>query len=342
MNNSLSRRSFIRKSSTAAIVGMLSGWADAATPTDRLGNILPQRILTRNGEKTTAFGLGGHHIGKLDDAALAERICERSIELGVRFFDNARVYFSGRAEEYFGRFLVPKYRDDIFIMTKSAGKTLDAMRTDLEESLKAMRTDRVDLWQIHGIGKPDEVDDRVANGVIDAALEAREQGKTRYIGFTGHANPKTHLHFLSLLEKRGIELDTCQMPLNLVDPQFESFEKNVLPVLTKRSYGVLAMKTMAGGSMMGKSISRDPNHAKRLGVPMVNELANISFAEMHQYVYSLPISVLISGCMTIEELEHNVQTLVDYKNLTDEKKTALLARAAPFAGEIVENYKRIL
>ena len=129
----------------------------------------------------------------------------------------------------------------------------------MEESLKALKTDYVDLWQIHTFTTPEDVDNRLKAGVLDVFLEAKQQGKARYIGFTGHQNPKTHLHFLKKLDEMGIEMDTVQMPLNVCDPSFESFEKNVLPVLLQKKYGIIAMKTMAGGSMMGDRIDTTPN-----------------------------------------------------------------------------------
>ncbi len=243
------RREFIRKASAAAALTFMMDWAMGKAESDKLGDILPQRQLIRNGEKVTAFSLGGYHLGLTDVPSEAQQMIERSLELGIRFFDNARGYNNGRSEEYMGQFLTPKYREDIFLMTKAPAKTGDGVRKMLDESLKALKTDYVDLWQIHALGSPEDVDERINAGVLDAFLEAKEQGKAKYIGFTGHQNPVTHLHFLDFLEKRGLELDTCQMPLNVCDPSFESFEKHVLPVLLEREYGVIAMKTMAGGSM---------------------------------------------------------------------------------------------
>ena len=212
----------------------------------------------------------------------------------------------------------------------------------MDESLRALKTDHVDLWQIHALQSPQDVDERLKEGVLDAFLEAKETGKTRYLGFTGHRNPITHLHFLSKLEKLGIELDTCQMPLNVCDPSFESFQHKVLPVLLKKAYGVIAMKTMAGGSMMGGRIDTTPRAIRTQDIPDVVSKTKLSHANLHQYVYSLPISSLISGCRFTYELEENVQVLRDMKKIskTDLKKLEELAK--PYAGLIVENYKRVL
>lgn len=336
------RRQFIKKTATVAALGLVADWASAARSTDKWGNILPQRRLIRNGEKVTAFSLGGYHLGLTDKPKEAERMIERSMQLGVRFFDNARGYNNGRSEEYMGKFLTPKYRDKVFIMTKAPARTGDGVRKQLDESLKALNTDYLDLWQIHAIRTPEDVDRRIEEGVLDAFLEAKEKGKTRYIGFTGHRNPKTHLHFLKRLDELGIEMDTCQMPLNVCDPSFESFEKHVLPVLLEKQYGVIAMKTMAGGSMMGGRIDTTPDDIRTKDIPDVVSDTPITAANLHQYVYSLPVSSLCSGCRTIREMEDNIDVLNGMKNISDEDKQKLISYAKPFAGLTVENYKRVL
>ena len=336
------RREFLRKAGVAAAgMGLMLEWANASPGSDRLGEMLPQRQLLRNGEKVTSFCLGGYHLGLADHPGDAEKMIERSIELGVRFFDNARRYNGGRSEEYMGRFLTPKYRDDIFLMTKAPEKTGEGVRQQLEESLKALNTDHLDLWQIHALATPQDVDDRINAGVLDVFLEAKEKKLTRYIGFTGHRNPATHLHFLEFLEKRGLEFDTCQMPLNVCDPSFESFEKNVLPVLLEREYGVIAMKTMAGGSMMGGRIDTTPADIATKDIPDVVGMSDLTLANLHQYVYSLPVSSLCSGCRFTYELDENVAVLRNLKELSDTDKEKLIELAKPYAGLIVENYKRV-
>jgi predicted aldo/keto reductase-like oxidoreductase len=182
----------------------------------------------------------------------------------------------------------------------------------------------------------------MANGVLDAFLEAKAKGKTRYIGFTGHRNPKTHLHLLEFLDKRGLHLDTCQLPLNVCDPSFESFEKHVLPVLLEKEYGVIAMKTMAGGSMMGGRIDTTPDDIRTKDIPDVVAATDLTLANLHQYVYALPISSLCSGCRKLHEIEENVAVLKNLGNLSDEDRKKLVEMAKPYAGQIVENYKRVL
>jgi len=335
------RREFLKKTTALTAYGLFSNWASASSPSDKLGEVLPLRQLIRNGEKTTAFCMGGYHLGLAEDEKMAEKMVDRAIEMGVRFFDNARVYHRGYSEELYGKFLIPKYRDQVFVMTKSYSKTADEARNDLDLSLKALKTDHVDLWQIHTVTTSEDVDERFNNGVIDAFLEAKEKGKTRYIGFTSHQNPSTILHFLDLLDKRGLEMDTCQMPLNVCDPNFESFQHNALPALLDRKYGVIAMKTMAGGSMMGKRIDTTPQEIATEDIPNVVRDAPISYAELHQYVYTLPVSSLCSGCDTLDRLEHNVKVLQGLKSLSKADMRKLEDKVKPFAGYLVENYKRV-
>ncbi len=335
------RRNFLKKSASAAAFSLVADWASAMPIYDKLGETLPQRQLIRNGEKVTSFCLGGYHLGLTEDPKEAEKMVERSMELGVRFFDNARRYNNGRSEEYMGKFLTPKYRDQIFLMSKAPARTGKGVQQQLDESLKALKTDYLDLWQIHTFTTPQDVDNRLRDGVLDVFLEAKEKGKTRYLGFTGHQNPKTHLYFLNKLDELGIEFDTCQMPLNVCDPSFESFQHEVLPVLNKKGYGVIAMKTMAGGSMMGGRIDTTPQDIRTKDIPDVVAKTELTHANLHQYVYSLPVSSLCSGCRFTYELEENVKVLKDFKKLSVEDMDRLVNYAKPYAGLIVENYKRV-
>jgi uncharacterized protein len=336
------RRNFIKKSATLVAFGLVADWASALPASDKLGEVLPQRLLTKDGQKVTSFCLGGYHLGVTDNPKKAQGMVERSLELGVRFFDNARGYNKGRSEEYMGKFLTPKYRDEIFLMTKAPARTGEGVREMLDESLKALNTDYVDLWQIHSINTPEDVDNRIRDGVLDAFLEAKQKGKARYIGFTGHRNPKTHLHFLKRLDELGIELDTCQMPLNVCDPSFESFQKHVLPVLLEKKYGVIAMKTMAGGSMMGGRIDTTPKEIETKDIPDLLAKTALKRENFHQYVYSLPVSSLCSGCRHNYEMEANIKVLKEMKKLSESDMQALVEYAKPYSGGIVENYKRVL
>ena len=336
------RREFLKSSALLGVFGLLHQWASGMPFTDSLGDVLPMRRLIRNGEKVSAFCLGGWHFGQVADESEAGKMVEICMETGVRFYDTARGYQRGGSEERMGRLLVPGYRDHIFLMTKSHARTGEQAREHLELSLRALKTEQLDLWQIHTITTPEDVDQRIENGVLDVFLEAKEEGKTRYIGFTGHQSPLTLLYFLEQLDKRGLEMDTCQMPLNILDPGFESFQKQVLPVLLEKEYGVIAMKTMSGGSMMGKRIDTTPEWIKTDMIPDMLRKTGITPAELHQYVYTLPVSSLVSGCTTLDELKHNIGVLQAFKDLSESDMQGLVEKGRPYAGLIVENYKRVL
>ncbi len=336
------RREFIKSSAVLGVFGMLHQWASALPLADIHGDILPMRRLIRNGEKVTAYTMGGWHLGNEEDPSIAEQMVEMAMEMGVRFFDTARGYQDGGSEERMGRLLVPRYRDQIFLMTKTHARTGEQAREHLELSLRALKTDQLDLWQIHTFTTPEDVDQRIGQGVLDVFLEAKEEGKTRYIGFTGHQSPHTHLHFLKRLEELGLEMDTCQLPINVLDPSFESFQKQVVPVLLEKEYGIIAMKTMSGGSMMGKRIDTTPEWIKTEMIPDMVSETGITPAELHQYVYSLPVSTLVSGCTSLKELEHNISVLQNFRNLSETEMQRLEKIVEPYAGLIVENYKRVL
>ena len=336
------RREFIKSSALIGVFGMLHQWASAVPVADTHGDLLPLRKLTRNGEKVTAYSMGGWHFGNEKDPAIAEKMVEIAMDMGVRFFDNARGYQNGGSEERMGQMIVPKYRDKIFIMTKSHARTGTQAREHLELSLRALKTDRVDLWQIHTLTTREDVDKRIENGVLDEFLKAKEEGKARYIGFTGHQSPITLLYFLNKLDEMGLELDTCQFPVNVLDPSFESFQKQLLPVLLEKEYGIIAMKTMSGGSMMGKRIDTTPEWIKNDMIPDMVKETGITPAELHQYVYSLPVTSLVSGCTRLSELKHNIGVLQNFKNLSDADMERLVELSKPYAGLIVENYKRVL
>jgi predicted aldo/keto reductase-like oxidoreductase len=199
-----------------------------------------------------------------------------------------------------------------------------------------MKTDHLDLWQIHAIQSPDDVDNRIENGVLDEFLKAREEGKVRYLGFTGHTSFKAHLHMLKRLREKGLQLDTCLMPMNLVDPHYDSYIVNVLPELQKEGYGIFAMKTLAFGRLVGAG----PDFlTKRLGKADSLAEVGIGVKELHHYAYSLPICSLCSGCDNPALVEENVGYLKNYQGMDAATRDKLIAKAEPFSGPKMEYYK---
>jgi len=259
-----------------------------ASRSDRLGTLLPLRKLGSSGAVVTNLGVGGDHVGNASEKD-AQAIIEKALEEGVRFFDNAPLYSGGKAEERYGKFLTPKYRDVSFIMTKTlATNRKDALK-DLDASLSRMKTDYVDLWQVDALKNPKDVEERVQNGVLDAFLEARKKGKARHIGFTGHGSYKAHLKMLEELKKQGVKMAASQMPVNPADPHYESFVTHVVPQCVEAGIGVLAMKTLAYGRFLGGNKGwRRTEVSVKAAIPAI-----LSVEDVFGFVWSLPITSLV-------------------------------------------------
>ena len=274
------------------------------------------------------LGVGGWHIGRMDERD-AQATVETALAGGVRFFDSAESYQTGRSERYLGRFLVPDYREDVFLMTKTTAVDGRRAQRHLEESLRRMSTEYLDLWQIHALNDPADVDRRVSNGVLDVMLRAKEQGKVRHIGFTGHSNPEAHLRMLA----ESDAFDCCQMPVNVADVSYQSFTRRVMPRAVDRNMGIIAMKTLANGGFFGGSTHGKHGDNPRL-VPH-----RLSVREALSFVWSLPVSVVVSGPDNVAQMEEKVDIAQSFVKMQAEERAALIGRVADLAGRRVEFYK---
>jgi len=308
--------------------------AATASRSDRLGKLLPLRQLGSSGVVLTNLGVGGDHVGRASEQD-AQAIIEKALEEGVRFFDNAPLYSDGRAEERYGKFLTPKYRDVAFLMTKSLATNRKGALKDLDASLSRMKTDYVDLWQVHALQNPKEVEERVQNGVLDAFLEAKKEGKVRHIGFTGHQSYKAHLKMLEELTKRGVTMAASQMPVNPADPHYESFVTHVVPKCVEAGIGVLAMKTLAYGRFFGgnKGWQRTDVSVKP-AIP-----AALSVEDLFGFVWSLPITCLVSGMESVQQVSKNAAIARETWNWNQAERQKRIDAVAPFAGPDLEFYK---
>jgi uncharacterized protein len=295
---------------------------------DRLGDLLPKRKFGKTGTSVTMLGLGGAHIANMTERE-AQKTIETAMEGGVRFFDNAESYGSGLAERRYGMFLTPKYRDLAFIQSKSTARDAKTMREHLEGTLKRMNTDYLDLWFIHAVGSPSDVDSRIKNGVLDVVLEAQKSGKVKYVGFSGHADYKAHLRML----ERTDELQVCQMPINAFDPNYKSFINNVLPRLLEMGMAPIAMKTLANGGFFGGT-----SHFNHGNKPKIVPNA-LSVEEALYFSWSLPISVLVTGADHAEMLQEKIDLARKFKAFDEKKRLALVEKVAGFEGRLVEYYK---
>jgi predicted aldo/keto reductase-like oxidoreductase len=281
---------------------------------------MPMRPLGRTGVEVSLLGLGGFHLGipKEQDAI---RIVREAIDHGVTFLDNCWDYNDGESEIRLGRALQDGYRDKVFLMTKIDGRTADVASRQLEQSLRRLRTDRIDLLQIHEVIRPTDPDRVFApHGTILALVRAREAGKIRFIGFTGHKSPAIHRAMLDEAARNRFRFDTVQMPLNVMDAHFDSFERSVLPVLDSQGIGVLGMKPMGSGIILESGI--------------------VSPVECLRYAMSLPTSVVITGCDSVGVLRQALHTALTFEPLREEERQALLARTAGAAQSgAYEQYK---
>ena len=293
---------------------------------DHLGDVLPMRRLGRSGVDVTMLGLGGWHLGNMSEVN-ARRTVDVAIEGGIRFFDSAESYQNGGSESYLGRFVVPRYRDQVFIMTKTTAADARTARRHLEDSLRRLNTDYLDLWQVHSLRSPGDVDSRIDNEVLDVFERALESGKAKHIGFTGHASPAAHRR---MLERTDI-FETCQMPINVLDPSFDSFIEQVLPEVVLRDIGVLAMKTLANGRffrMVGDGTERTSLIPGRMTV-----------ADALSFVWSLPVSVLITGADDPAMLQEKIDAARNFTKLSETERLELVQRVSDLAGRDVEYYK---
>ena len=272
------------------------------------------RPLGSTGEKVSAIGLGGFHIGQVKDPNQAIRIIRSAIDRGLTFMDNSWDYNDGRSEIIMGKALRDGYREKVFLMTKVDGRTKEEAAKQIDESLKRLETDHVDLMQHHEVIRFEDPDRIFApGGAQDAFLEAKQTGKLRYIGFTGHKDPHVHLYMLQVAREHGFHFDTVQMPLNVMDAHFRSFAKDVLPELVKEGIGVLGMKSMGDGIVLQSKI--------------------VSPIECLHYALSLPTSVVITGITSMKLLDQAFEAVRTFKPLTDPERSALLARTAKAAAQ---------
>lgn len=333
----MQRRKFFQLVTGMAAAIPFAARASESGTSDRWGPILPLRPLGSSVVSVTCLGLGGFHIGWTTEE-LAEATIEAALEEGVRFFDTAESYGPHTSEDRYGRFLTPRYRDEIFLMTKSVAKDGPTARRDIEASLRRLRTDHLDLWQIHAIESPDDVDARLQAGVLDEALKAQSEGKIRHLGFTGHASPAAHLRMLEKTSGQDSPFLTAQFPVNPVDAAAtNSFINQVLPRIEEARIAPLAMKTLADGHFFGKKIQGDTT-TWETSDPIVPNVLTVT--DCIHFALSLPIAVLITGAEKPEFLREKARLVRSFHQLDEAEQQALIIRVAAFAAAgKVEYYK---
>ena len=307
-DSGISRRGFLG----FAAASIFLAHADEQSPRSESRNGIPYRTLGRSREKVSLIGLGGYHLGNQVDPQESIRIIRTGLDEGINFLDNCWDYNGGESEIRMGNSLRDGYRQKAFLMSKIDGRTKAAAASQINESLRRLQTDRIDLLQFHEVIRDTDPDRIFAEGGgMEAVLEAQKAGKVRFIGFTGHKSPDIHLKMLANASKHGFTFDAVQMPLNVMDAHFDSFEKKVLPVLLKNDIGVLGMKPM--------------------GDHVILESKTATPVECLHYAMNLPTSVVITGCDSLPILQQALQAARSFQPMNSSQVAALLARTAKAA-----------
>jgi uncharacterized protein len=304
----VSRREFVGM--TAATI-LLGGKRSADSKPDKRNGI-PYRILGRTGESVSVVGLGGYHLGQQSDPQESIRIIRTGLDEGVNFLDNCWDYNGGESEVRMGKALLDGYRQKAFLMSKIDGRTKTAASSQINDSLRRLQTDHIDLLQFHEVIRETDPERIFASGgALEAVLEAQKAGKLRFIGFTGHKSPDIHLQMLAAASQHGFLFDAVQMPLNVMDAHFNSFEEKVLPVLLKNNIAVLGMKPM--------------------GDHFILDSKTATAVECLHYAMNLPTSVVITGCDSLPILQQALLAARTFQSMDSSAVAALLAKTSKAA-----------
>jgi aryl-alcohol dehydrogenase-like predicted oxidoreductase len=314
------RRRFLQWSLGGAAAGL--GWrrGGAATAGDKLPEgKMPMRALGRTGVQVSLVGLGGYHIGMAANEQTATRIIRAAIDHGVNFMDNCWDYNDGKSHAWMGRALGDGYRRRVFLMTKIDGRTRKAAADQIDQSLRELRTDTIDLIQVHEVIRASDPD-RVfgPDGAIEALVAAKKAGKIRFIGFTGHKSPAIHLAMLKTAAAHKFAYDTVQMPVNVMDAHHDSFERQVIPAATRDGVAVLAMKPLGSGVFLGSG----PLAARE-----------ISPTDCLRYAMGSPASVVITGCESMRDLGQALEAAYGFQPQTEAQRKLVLAHTATAGGD---------
>jgi aryl-alcohol dehydrogenase-like predicted oxidoreductase len=307
IDNNCNRREILGALAGASLAASIPA---AAAADERQGDMI-YRTFGRTGIKVSAIGLGGFHVGSPADENEGIRIVRTAIDRGITFMDNCWDYHNGKSEVVMGKALRDGYREKVFLMTKFDGRTKESTALQIDESLRRLQTDHIDLMQFHENIRLEDPDRFFGGGPREALDEAKKAGKIRFIGFTGHKDPLVHLRMLEVAAEHHYHFDSCQMPLNVLDGSFRSFEKNVVPKLVEQGIAVLGMKPLAEGEI------------PRSGL--------VSAIECLHYSLSLPTTVVINGCDSMERLEQALEAARTFKRLTDAQLSALRAKTKQVA-----------
>jgi len=337
----MERRSFLKQAATAAALAGIENAASKSAnaisaantavqgiaahtpgPFSSTVNGIGRRKLGRAEAEVSIIGIGGYHLGLGSVSETdAIHIIRRALDEGINFLDNCWDYNAGVSEERMGKALADGYRQKAFLMTKIDGRTGAAATEQLETSLKRLKTDHIDLLQIHEVIRMEDPERAFQPGnVIDVLKQARKDGKIRFIGFTGHKSPAMHLNMIEVADKHGFTFDSAQFPVNALDYHYDSFGQKVIPVAQKHGMAILGMKPLSNAAILKTN--------------------TITAPQALHYAMSVPVTMTITGCQTMANLEQALAVARNFKPMSVEKKIALLEKTAPAAPEgKFEDYK---
>jgi uncharacterized protein len=322
------RRTFLKSLAGLTASLLVQPQLAGAAQSDKWGEILPKRKLGSTGEEVTMLGLGGAHVSSFKEHAQA--FIETAMEGGIRFFDTAASYSSGLSQRLYGQYLVPKYRDEVLILSKAEKFTKAHVLKQLDETLLSLGTDYIDFWQMHQVMDVADAETRINQGVLDAFIEAKQSGKVRFIGFSGHRDPRAHL---KILETTDI-FDVCQFPVSVADASYGSFTNSVIPELLKRNMGIISIKSLAAGGFFGGSTWFQSGSKPKICPDLM------SVEEAIHYVWSLPVSVLITGPNHPDMLKEKIAFAKSFAGMTPGRREELIDKAAHLTSRAgVEFYK---
>lgn len=325
------RRQFLKTVAALTAMAYVPVFIPKTARADQWGELLPTRRLGKTGLDVTMFCIGG---GPYDyKVRNDEKIIESALEEGCRFFETARSYSRGESEQAFGSVLEP-YRNDIILCSKSRATDAESVKKELDESLKALRTSYLDIYLMHNMSSFEDVDNRIKNGVYDEFLKAKEEGKIKHIGFSGHTHYEINNHLLDL---NLPDVEVMLLPVNSVDPIYNSFIINTLPKAVEKNIGIMAMKALGGGGLLGADVGwgRGRGNSRDRVIPDV-----ISMKEAQQYVYSMPVATVTYGCTTEKQVKDNIKIAKNFTKMSRKEQAELIEKVASMnQNGILEHYK---
>jgi uncharacterized protein len=324
------RRKFVKIAAVLSAMAYLPSCTQK-TKSDKWGSVMPTRKLGKTGLDLTMFCTGGGAYNL--NIPNADAILEAALNGGCRFFETARQYAKGRSEEVFGNFLEP-YRNEIILMSKSTARNAENLNSDLDKSLTALKTSYLDIYLLHAVNTIDDFNERLNDGVYDAMLKAKEEGKIRHIGFSGHADFAVNNY---VFDQNLPDIEVVLMPVSVIDTAINSFTLNALPKAVEKEIGVIAMKVLGGGGMLGSEITwgKDVGSKRDRVIPEV-----VTMREAQHFTYSMPVSSSTIGCITPEQVVENISLVESFTSMSKTEQDALIEKVAEIAkNNTLEHYK---